>query len=329
MALDPQAKALLDMLVAAGGPPIEQMEVPAVREMYLAMRPPTAGPEVARVEDRRIPGANGAEMGGADRAEIGIRIYTPRGGDAPFPIIVYFHGGGWVIGDLETHDAWCRALASGAGALVVAVDYRLAPEERFPAAAEDCFAATQWVAANAAALGGDPARLAVAGDSAGGNLAAVVAQLARDRGGPPIAFQLLLCPATDYGFATTSYRENADGYLLTKNGMAWFWHHYLPDPAAQGRDPRASPMRARSFAGLPPAHVVTAEYDPLRDEGEAYAARLREAGVPVTAKRYDGQIHNFFTMGHVLSQGAAAADELCGVLRRALGTSAAGAQSSR
>jgi acetyl esterase len=318
MALDPQVKALLDMLVAAGGPPLEQMEVPAAREMYLAMRPPIAGAEVARVEDRRIPG-------GVDGAPIAVRVYTPRGGDGPFPIVAYFHGGGWVIGDLETHDHWCRTLASGAGAVLVAVDYRLAPEVRFPVAVEDCLAATRWVATNAAALGGDPGRLTVAGDSAGGNLAAVVSQLARDRGGPSIAFQLLLCPATDYGFDTASYRDNADGYLLTKSGMVWFWHHYLSDPAAQGRDPRASPLRARSLAGLPPAHVVTAEYDVLRDEGEAYAARLREAGVPVTARRYDGQIHNFFTMGHVLSQGAAAADELCGVLRRAVGARGAGA----
>jgi acetyl esterase len=320
MTLDPQVKALLDMLAAAGGPPLEDMPVPAAREMYLAMRPPIAGAEMASVEDRRIPG-------GADGAQIGVRVYKPRGGDGPFPIVAYFHGGGWVIGDLETHDHWCRTLASGVGAVVVAVDYRLAPETRFPAAAEDCFAATRWVAANASALGGDPGRLAVAGDSAGGNLAAVVSQLARDRGGARIAFQLLLCPVTEYGFDTASYRDNADGYLLTKNGMVWFWHHYLADPAAQGRDPRASPMRAASLAGLPPAHIVTAEYDPLRDEGEAYAARLHEAGVAVTAKRYPGQIHNFFTMGHVLEQGAAAADELCGVLRR--GLAAGGAAAAR
>ncbi len=317
MALDPQAKALLDMMVAAGGPPLEQMEVPAAREMYLAMRPPTAGAAVAKVEDRRIPGGAGVE--------IPVRIYTPEGGDGPFPIVVYFHGGGWVIGDLETHDHWCRDIASGVPAVVVAVDYRLAPETRFPAAAEDCFAATRWAAANAKSLHGDPARLAVAGDSAGGNLSAAVAQMARDRGGPAIAFQLLICPVTEYGFDTASYRDNADGYLLTKSAMVWFWHHYLADPAKEGRDPRASPMRAQSLAGLPPAHVVTAEYDPLRDEGEAYAAKLRQAGVPVTSKRYDGQIHNFFTMGHVLAQGAAAGEEICGVLRRALAARGAGA----
>jgi acetyl esterase len=321
MTLDPQVKAVLDMLAAAGGPPLEQMEVPAAREMYLAMRPPTTPPAVARVEDRRIPGGDGAS--------IAVRVYTPEGGDGPFPGIVYFHGGGWVIGDLETHDDWCRTLARGAGAVVVAVAYRLAPEIRFPAAAEDCFAAARWVAANAKDLGVDPARLAVAGDSAGGNLAAVVAQLARDRGGPRLAFQLLLCPVTDYGFETGSYRDNADGYLLTKNGMVWFWHHYLADPAVEGRDPRASPLRAKSLAGLPPAHVVTAEYDVLRDEGEAYAAKLRDAGVAVTVERYDGQIHNFFTMGHVVARGAAAGEELCGVLRRALGARASGAGSGR
>jgi acetyl esterase/lipase len=317
MPLDPQAKAMLEMFAAAGGPPLEQMEVPAAREMYLAMRPPTAGDEVAKVEDRRIPG-------GGPGVEIPVRIYTPKGGDGPFPIVVYFHGGGWVIGDLETHDHWCRALANGAGAVLVAVHYRLAPEARFPAAAEDCYAATRWAAAHASELGGDAARLAIGGDSAGGNLSAAVAQMARDRGGPAIVFQLLLCPVTEYGFDTASYRENADGYLLTKSGMVWFWHHYLADPAKDGSDPRASPMKAQKLGGLPPAHVVTAEYDPLRDEGEAYAARLREAGVPVSAKRYDGQIHNFFTMGHVLAEGVTAAQEIQGVLRRGLATRGAG-----
>jgi acetyl esterase len=273
---------------------------------------------MAKVEDRKIPGGDAG-------AEINVRIYTPKGGDGPFPIVVYFHGGGWVIGDLETHDHWCRSLASEVPAVLVAVDYRLAPETRFPAAAEDCYAAAKWSAANAKSLGADPARLAVAGDSAGGNLSAAVAQMARDRGGPAIAFQLLLCPVTEYGFDTASYRENAEGYLLTRNGMVWFWHQYLSDPAADGHDPRASPMRATNLAGLPAAHVVTAEYDPLRDEGEAYAARLRAAGVPVTSKRYDGQIHNFFTMGHVLEQGAAAGPEIGGVLRRALSARGAGA----
>ena len=314
MPLDPEVKAVLDMLAAAGGPPLEEMEVSAARQMYLDMRPPTAGAAMERVEDRRIPSGDGTE--------IGVRVYTPKGGDGPFPGVVYFHGGGWVIGDLETHDHFCRLLASGSGAVVAAVDYRMAPEARFPAAADDSFAAARWVAANAGELGIDPARLAVAGDSAGGNLAAVVAQMARDRGGPRLAFQLLLCPATDYGFDTASYRDNAEGYLLTKNGMVWFWHNYLADPAAHGRDPRASPMRAKTLEGLPPAHIVTAEYDVLRDEGEAYAARLRDAGVPVTVERYGGQIHNFYTMSHVLSRGAAACDELCAVLRRALGGAA-------
>jgi len=318
MPLDPQVKAVLDMLAAAGGPPLEEMEVPAAREMYLAMRPPTAGAEMASVEDRRIPG-------GEPGVEIGIRIYTPKGGDGPFPIVAYFHGGGWVIGDLETHDHWCRAIASDVPAVVVAADYRLAPEHRFPAAAEDCYAAAKWVASNARALHGDPARLAVAGDSAGGNLSAAVAQMARDRGGPAIAFQLLLCPVTEHGYDTASYRENAEGYLLTKSGMVWFWNHYLGDAEKHARDPRASPMAAKNLAGLPPAHVVTAEYDPLRDEGEAYAERLRAAGVPVTLQRYDGQIHNFFTMGHVLERGAAAGGEICAALRRGLGARGAGA----
>jgi acetyl esterase len=319
MPLDPQARLLLDQFASTGARPLHMMAVPEARQLMetlRAMSPP--GDPVAHVEDRTVPGAVG---------EIPVRLYHPGGGTQP--LLVYFHGGGWVLGSLESHDSTLRDLCNASGCAILAVDYRLAPETRFPAAAEDCFAATGWVAANASSLGGDPGRLAVAGDSAGGNLAAVVSQLARDRGGPRIAFQLLLCPATEYGFDTASYRDNADGYLLTRNGMVWFWHHYLADPAAQGRDTRASPMRAQSLAGLPPAHVVTAEYDPLRDEGEAYASKLRQAGVPVTARRYDGQIHNFFTMGHVLAQGEAAAADVCGVLRRALGAGRAGAAEPR
>jgi acetyl esterase len=263
---------------------------------------------VAHVEDRRVP---------VDGAEIPVRIYRPDG-PMPLPVLIYFHGGGWVIGNIGTHDVLCRELANAAGCVVVSVDYRLAPEHRFPTAAEDCFAATRWVAAHAAGFGGDPGRVAVGGDSAGGNLSAVVAQLARDRGGPALAFQLLIYPATDAGCDTPSHRENAHGYLLDAEGLRWFYGHYLAGPADRD-DPRCSPLRARDFRGLPPALVVTAEYDPLRDEGEAYADRLRAAGVPVTLTRYPGMIHGFFAMGSVLAAGKQAVDEAARALRAALG----------
>jgi acetyl esterase len=241
------------------------------------------------------------------------RIYTPYG-TGPFPVLVYFHGGGWVIGNLEAYDATCRALTKAAGCIVIAMEYRLAPEHTFPAAPEDCYAATCWVAANAAAIGGDPRRIAIGGDSAGGNLTAVVAQMARDRGGPALVYQLLVYPVTNYDYDTASYRENADGYLLTRDAMVWFWNHYLRS-AADGDHPLASPLRASDLRGLPPAMVLTAEFDPLRDEGEAYARRLQEAGVPVTLKRYTGMIHGFFSLGTVLDQGKQAMADAAAALR--------------
>jgi acetyl esterase len=230
---------------------------------------------------------------------------------------VFYHGGGWVIGDLEVADRPCRSLCAGAGCVVVSVDYRLAPEHRFPAAADDAYAAAQWVSAHAADLGADPARLAVGGDSAGGNLTAVVALMARDQGGPPIAFQLLIYPVAGCDLDTVSYRDNAEGYLLTRAAMEWFWGHYIPDEAAR-RHPYASPLSAENLAGLPPAFVVTAEYDPLRDEGEAYAERLRRAGVPVTLKRYAGMIHGFFQLAGVLDQGRQVLTDASSALREAL-----------
>jgi acetyl esterase len=194
------------------------------------------------------------------------------------------------------------------------MEYRLAPEHKFPAAPEDCYAATCWVATNAAAIGGDPGRIAIGGDSAGGNLTAVVAQMARDRGGPALVYQLLVYPVTNYGSDTASYRENADGYLLTRDAMVWFWNHYLRS-AADGNNPLASPLRTHDLRGLPPAMVLTAEFDPLRDEGEAYAMRLQEAGVPVTLKRYAGTIHGFFSLGAVLDQGKQAMADAAAALR--------------
>jgi acetyl esterase len=307
MPLDPQAKALLEQLQAMGGPQLHELPVPLARQAMAAMTAlQGAGEDVARVENRRIPGPAG---------EIPVRIYTPAG-NAPFPMLVYFHGGGWVIGDLETHDRICRALANRAGCLVLSVDYRLAPEHRFPAAAEDCYAATLWTARNAEALGADPARIAVGGDSAGGNLSAVVALMARDRKEPQICFQLLVYPVTDAGCDTPSYDENAEGYLLTRDAMQWFWNHYT----GSGGDREhlyASPLRARSVHGTPPALVLTAEFDPLRDEGERYAALLREHGVAVTLTRYDGMIHGFFGMTTMLDQARTAMDEAAAALRRA------------
>jgi acetyl esterase len=307
MPVHPEAQGLLDALAEAGLPATEEMTVPNARAAtagFLALQGEPV--EVASVLDRTVPGPAG---------EIPVRVYTPAG-EGPLPVVVYFHGGGWVIGDLEVVDQPCRQLASAAGAIVVSVDYRLAPEHRYPAAFEDSYAATVWVGAHAAEIGGDPARLAVAGDSAGGNLAAAVALAARDRGGPELAAQLLIYPVTDFNFGTVSYRDNREGYLLTKGSMQWFWAHYL---GAQDldKDPYACPLRADSLVGLPPAYVATSEYDPLRDEGEAYARRLEEAGVAVTAKRFDGLLHGFFWMLAAVPSAAGVLDDMVGVLRKA------------
>lgn len=307
MALDPKVKAVLDMLAAAGAPPLNTLAPEEARRLMKAGRLMPSQPDpVARVEDRTIPGPAG---------EIPVRVYTPAG-SPPFPLVVFFHGGGWVICDLDTHDPVCRALANAAGAVVMSVDYRLAPEHRFPAAAEDAYAAVCWAGAHAAELGGDATRLAVAGDSAGGNLATVAALMVRDRGGPPLRFQALVYPVTDCNFETPSYRENAEGYMLTRDAMRWFWSHYAPGEA-DAASPYASPLRAPDLRGLPPALVITAEFDPLRDEGEAYARRLQEAGVPAVLTRYDGVIHGFFTMLDILDQARQAVDQVGAALRRA------------
>jgi acetyl esterase len=306
MPLHPQAQALLDQLAAAGEVDLTQLPPPAVREVYAQMSLARSPAPVATVSDRSFPGPAG---------EVPLRIYRPE--DGPRPALVYFHGGGFVIGNLDTHDGTCRALANASGCTVVSVDYRLAPEHRFPAAPEDCYAALRFVAEAGAEIGVDPTRLAVGGDSAGGNLAAVTALLARERRGPSLRFQLLVYPVTDYRFDTASYRENAEGYFLTQKMMRWFWDHYLERPE-HGDDPIASPLRAKDLAGLPPALVLTAGYDPLRDEGEAYAARLREAGVEAELERYPGQFHGFFSMYDVLDDGRAAIARAGAALRRAL-----------
>jgi acetyl esterase len=292
MPLDPQAKVLLDVMNSAETPDLATLEPAVVRQLFGTIGPEAPVQEVGKVENRTIPGPDGP---------IPVRIYTPAGG-GPHPLLVFFHGGGFVICDLDSHDGLCRALTNEAACVVVSVDYRLAPEAKFPAAPEDCYAATCWAAEHAAELGGDPARIAIAGDSAGGNLTAVTALMARDRGGPRLACQLLIYPVTDHAFDTASYTENAEGYMLTREMMRWFWGHYLASES-DGANPLASPLRATDLTDLPPAFVITAEYDPLRDEGEAYAARLREAGVPVELVRHDGMFHGFVSMFAVLDQG--------------------------
>jgi acetyl esterase/lipase len=288
MPLDPLADKFLKQLAALNLPDVHQGTPQQAREMMLVGIPGLGPPEtVARVENRRIAGPRG---------EIPLRLYWPAD-RALHGAVVFFHGGGWVVGDLATHDNLCRALANAGGCLVVAVDYRLAPEHKFPAAPEDAFAATRWVQSQAGDLGIESSRdgaplVAVAGDSAGGNLAAVVSLMCRDRGAPPPALQVLVYPATDYNVETASYRACAEGYMLTRDAMHWFWQQYLAQDE-DGYQPYASPLRAQDLSGLPRALVMTAEFDPLCDEGEAYAQRLRAAGVPTRLVRYDGQIHGF------------------------------------
>lgn len=306
MALDPQVKFLLEQMEAAGAPPTHTLTPEQAREATdfraLAGEPE----EVGNVENRTIPGPLG---------NIPVRIYTPKG-QGPFPALVFYHGGGWVIGNLDTVDVPCRILTNQANCVVVSVDYRLAPEHKYPAAAEDAYAAAKWVAENAATIQVDPRRVAVGGDSAGGNLAAVVALMARDKGGPSLCYQMLIYPVTHHSYDTDSYRENASGYLLTKDSMVWFWDHYLREEQ-DGRQPYASPLLAGDVSGLPPALVLTAEFDPLRDEGEAYAKRLISSGVQVEGKRYDGMIHGFFWMPGALTQGRKAVEHAANALRTA------------
>jgi len=309
MPLDPQAQALVDAMAKLNLKPIEDSTPEEARE---SMRSRTAalGPfaEVAAVTEHRVPVTGG---------EIAVRLYAP-GGAGPHPALVFYHGGGWVIGDLYTHDGVCRTLTNAAGCIVASVDYRLAPEAKYPVAAEDSYAALLWIVANAARLGIDPRRVAVGGDSAGGNLSAAVALMARERTGPALVYQALIYPVTNYDLDTPSYHENATGYVLTREAMRWFWRHYLAREE-QGREPLASPLLAPNLTGLPPALVITAACDPLRDEGEAYAARLRDAGVPVTLTRYDGMFHGFVRMTRILDQSRVLLDEMAGALRKALG----------
>jgi acetyl esterase len=308
MPVAPALQAFIDQSAGADLPALHELPVDEARTLGIAFAQATAAPAapVANVEDRELDTAAGP---------LWARVYTPVGDDPPQPVVAYFHGGGWVIMGIETHDGICRRLANASGAIVVSVEYRLAPEHRFPAALDDCFAATAWLAEHAAELGGDPARLAVAGDSAGGNLAAAVALRARV-GGPRLAAQVLAYPACDAAQNTASYRENGEDYLLTANDMAWFWDCYL-GPDGDPADAFASPLRAASLAGVAPALVLTAEYDPLRDEGEAYARHLGAFDVPVELHRFDGMLHGFLGMEALVSEADQAMARVAEFLRAA------------
>jgi acetyl esterase len=286
---------------AQGGAPLESLDPIEARSSRLEPMKMLGGEPVAlaRVEDLSVPGPHGP---------VPVRLYASEQGGRR-PALLYFHGGGFVFGNLDTHDALCRTLARESGAIVISVDYRLSPEHKFPVAVEDSQAATLWAAANAERLGIDVHRMGVGGDSAGGNLATVIAMRCRDAGGPALAFQVLLYPVTDFStFETESHREFGEGYFLTRSAMDWFSGHYLAS-GDQKRHPEVSPLLAPDLTGLPPALVITAEFDPLRDEGEAYAQRLRMAGVPVVVSRYPGMIHGFVSMCGVLSGGREAIRE--------------------
>ncbi|MEZ5651963.1 MAG: alpha/beta hydrolase [Burkholderiaceae bacterium] len=312
--LNPQAKALLELIETLGAPPMNTLPVAEARAQYRDRRYATqpTPPEVSSVSDHQVKVGNGS---------IAARAYRPLGSrpDAVLPVLVYYHGGGWTIGDLDTHDTLCRSLANGAKCAVVSVDYRMGPEHRFPIAVDDSMAALRWVVANALMLGIDPSRVAVGGDSAGGNLAAVVSLLARDAGRPSIKFQLLIYPATDQRAQFESHRRNGTGYLLTAALMDWFRDQYHGSPD-EYLDWRASPMLAGSHEKLPPALVLTAGYDPLVDEGQAYARLLAGAGVAVESICYEGQIHGFITMGKMIDEANEAVDKCAQALAKALGT---------
>lgn len=305
MPLDPQVQVFIEQMTKMGFVYTPDLTVDKARSMVNMMLASRGEPEpVSHVEDRTIPGSG---------SDIPIRIYTPEG-HAPFPILVFFHTGGWMIGNLDSQDPSCRRLANLARCIVVSVDYRLAPEFPFPAAVEDCYAATQWVATHASEFQGDASRLAVGGDSAGGNLATVVALMARDQKSPKLLFQLLICPTADFRLNTHSMEEFAEGYVLTRAQMHWIADNYVPN-VADRTNPLASPLLAPDLAGLPPALIIHAEYDVLRDETEAYVARLKEAGVQVKTSCYDGMIHDF--QDTFAEPGKRAYNEMASALRAA------------
>lgn len=302
--LQPDVAAVLDSIALLEWPRLETLPVAEAREFALGTltgRPP--GPEVGEVVDGKLKGA---------ASELDYRLYRPAR-PGPHPIVVYFHGGGWVLGSSTVDDPFCRDLCVRSGVIILSVDYRHAPEAPFPAAPEDGLASIRWVSENAASLGGVPAQLAVGGWSAGANIAAVVCQMARDTGGPEIAGQLLVAPVTNADLATRSYQVNGDGYLLTRAMMEWFWDKYIADK--DRKNAYASPLQADSLQGLPPAMVVTCEFDPLRDEGVAYAKRLKEAGVQTSHLPCAGHVHSSLTMIDIVLSGASARQSMAAALR--------------
>lgn len=311
MAVAPTIQPFLDALAQAPVPPIEEQPLDQVRADAIRFIEAGAGEkqQVADVADRVIPGPAG---------DIPVRVYRPSA-ETELPVVAYLHGGGWVIMGIETHDWICRRLANAAGAVVVSVEYRLAPEHPFPAPLDDCMAVTRWLAEHADELGADATRLAIAGDSAGGNLAAAVTLASRADDGPHLLAEVLVYPATDAACATPSFVQNADGYLLTASSMRWFWDQYL-GPDGHSDDGYASVLRHPDLAGLPPTLVITAEHDPLRDEGEAFAEHLGEAGVDVTLHRYDGMVHGFLGMDALTPEADDAMTEIGEFLRRRLTT---------
>ena len=315
MPLDPQVQALLEQAAAAGRPPVRSQTVEETRAAMRSMLPLRGpGPDVGRVDDREIPAPEG---------DVPVRVDWPKG-DGPFPVLIWFHGGGWVLGDLDTADGTCRSLTLKAGAVVVSVDYRLAPEHPYPDGVNDAYAAACWVLSHAADIGGDPRRIAIGGDSAGGNLATVTALQVKAKGGPRFCFQLLVYPVTDGTMSHRSYGENGEGYQLTADAMQWFYELYLGD--RDNQDPSVSPLYApfEDLAALPPTLVITAEFDPLRDEGEAYGHRLRDAGIAVQVSRYDGQIHGFFGPDSFMDAGKEALEEAASALRAAFAEASGG-----
>ena len=303
MPLDPQIQPILDLI---GGELRVDDKTPEEARLATSIAMPLDMTGLVAADDLEVAGADGM---------LAARAYRPDGAAAGGPVIVFFHGGGWVIGSIQSHDNTAGRMAAETGCTVISVEYRLAPEHKFPAPLEDCYSATAWVAEHAGDLGVDASRLAIAGDSAGGNLAAAVALLARERGGPAIAYQLLVYPVTDITFDYPSHAENGPlNYILSGRAMRWFTDHYIG--GAEGVDWRAAPIQANDLSGLPPAFVVTAELDPLRDEGEAYARRLEEAGVPVTTIRGTGMIHGFY--GFPTDEGLRIRKEVATAIRAAL-----------
>jgi len=309
--LDPNAAAMLKLIADKGIPPMHAEPPPQARLSYRSRRfyAQPEPPVVSLIHDKRIPGPGG---------DLGIRIYRGAPGDDPRGALVFFHGGGWVIGDLDTHDIACRQLALAGGFSVISVDYRLAPEHRFPAAVDDSIAATRWVRDNAHSLRIDPDRIAVGGDSAGGNLAAVVSIALRDAGQSWLRFQLLIYPATDMRQVADSHRRNGEGYLLTTDAIRWFREHYM-GPEADIADWRASPLLAANLSGLPPALVITAGFDPLRDEGRQYADALSAAGTRAQYVCFERQLHGFINMTRVIPEAHTAVRLAADACARALG----------